>query len=402
MKSQSKSRVRSGARLLHAACAVFALLLPVLECPAGQVTPPLFKSFGFPGRSESAPSDLLLATDGMLYGTASLGGMSNSGCIFRMQTNGADYEVLHTFIGAPLDGASPETGLLEGQDGLLYGVTYSGGISNLGCLFRLSRDGAGFDMLKSFTLASGDAATPMSRLVWGTNGLLYGTTVLGGAYKKGAVFQMAPNGAGFQLAHSFNQTNGANPCAELLSGSDGRLYGVAESGGGTTNGVVFGMNTDGGGFAVLHSFGSVPSDGLSPSSGLIEDGDGFLYGATSKGGISNQGTIYRLAKDGGGYATLFSFQGQPSGDGENPLASLCLATDGMLYGTAQTGGGKRPGHSVQAESRRGRVLHPSTVRSRFLRWPVSAMQTDRVAGWQIGRSNPFRGKNRGRRHFLHR
>lgn len=327
---------RAGCLLLAAA----ALMLGRTGAEA-QVNPPLVKVFGFTNQLESVPTaNLLLATNGMLYGTAYSGGPSNFGGIFRLNPNGSSYAVLRYFTGTngSVAGANPEAGLLEGGDGFLYGTTFAGGNSNAGCVFRLQPDGGGYTVLKNFTGAGGDGANPTAALVAGTNGLLYGTTAGGGSFANGTIFSLNKDGSGYAVRWHFDVTNGANPSAALLCGSDGRLYGVTESGGAATNGTVFALNHDGSGFTNLWNFSGAGGDGANPPASLIEDTNGVLYGMTYFGGSSNAGSIYKLGKDGSGYAVLYSFLGLNAGDADSPNAALKLASDGALYGTTLLGG----------------------------------------------------------------
>lgn len=341
---------------------------------AASIVLPLLKSFGFTNQLEFLPSaNLLLASDGMLYGETYSGGPSNCGCIFKVATNGAGYTVLHYFVGG--DGANPEGGLLEGSDGCLYGSTYNGGVYKLGCIFRLNKDGSSYSTLKNFTGTGGDGANPSAALLEATNGLLYGTAYCGGAYTNGNIFSINKNGSGYALLLSFTHTNGANPSTALLQGSDGRLYGVTDSGGTWTNGTVFALSLDGTGFTNLWQFTGTNGDGGNPFSSVIEGNDGALYGTTYLGGVSNAGTVYKLGKDGSGYSVLLSFSGVAAGDGENPFASLKLGGDGVLYGTTQLGGTNGGGTVFKLNPDGGgyAVVHHFTGASGEGRYPQSAL-----------------------------
>src|SRR5258708_5477467 len=87
-------------------------------------------------------------------------------------------------------------------------------------------------------------------------------------------------------------------------------------------------------FTVLKSFSGVP-DGEVPACTLVDGKDGALYGTTAGGGISNAGTIFRLNKDGSGFAILKTFVGS---DGAGPYAGLALSSNGSLFGTTYAGG----------------------------------------------------------------
>ncbi len=131
--------------------------------------------------------------------------------------------------------------------------------------------------------------------------------------------------------------DGTSPNSALVAGSDGALYGTTASGGadGWQGGTVFKLNSDGGRYQTLHSFGG-PSDGWSPE-GLVVGADGALYGTTYLGGTNYAGTVFQINLDGSGYTVLCSF-GSTDGDGLGPFAALVLGSDGAFYGTTSTGG----------------------------------------------------------------
>ena len=122
----------------------------------------------------------------------------------------------------------------------------------------------------------------------------------------------------------------------IIEGSDGALYGTAQSGSTNNGGVVFKLNKDASGYLVLHHFTGMSADGSAPSAALIEASDGKLYGTTQYGGSNGVGTVFTLSKDGSGYMVLRSFTNS-SGDGRCPSAALVESSDGALYGTTKYG-----------------------------------------------------------------
>jgi uncharacterized protein (TIGR03437 family) len=130
---------------------------------------------------------LLQATDGNLYGTASGGGTSGSGVVFRMPISGSPWTTLHSFNGS--DGAAPNSGLVQTSDGSFYGTTSGGGANGQGVVFQITSAGA-LTLLYSF--AGADGTGPKSALVRGSGGNFYGTTSQGGAGGGGTVFVFTP------------------------------------------------------------------------------------------------------------------------------------------------------------------------------------------------------------------
>ena len=149
-----------------------------------------------------------------------------------------------------------------------------------------------------------DGAGPYAGLIFDAAGNLYGTTVGGGTYGGGTVFELKPAvGGGWaeQVLHSFGNNagnrnqDGNRPYDGLIFDAAGNLYGVTYGGGTYTYGTAFELTpTAGGGWTeqVLHSFNG--TDGAGPQAGLIFDADGNLYGTTAGGGTYNDGTVFEL------------------------------------------------------------------------------------------------------------
>jgi RHS repeat-associated protein len=309
---------------------------------------PLYTFTG--GNDGSHPEgSLIQGTDGRLYGTVSYSGNGyyGGGGVFAINADGTNFITLHTFTGG--DGANPQAGLIEGNDGRLYGTTTYGGINNTGynyynngngTIFAINRDGTGFTTLYIFT-GGNDGYNPEAGLIEGSDGRLYGTASQGGINGNGTVFAINKDGTGFTTLHSFNGTgDGGAPYAGLVQGADGRLYGAANSGGTNGNGTIFTIETNGTGYATLHNL-SGPADGSNPQATLIQGSDLRLYGTTQNGGANNNGTVFAVKTTGAGFATLYTFNG-----GNNYAVyknGLIQGTDGRLYETTPNGGANGDG-----------------------------------------------------------
>jgi uncharacterized protein (TIGR03437 family) len=242
------------------------------------------------GGAPATSANLVLGTDGNFYGTTTGGGLPTTGNsygeVFQLTPAGV-LTTLHAFLGT--DGAGPMAGLIQASDGNFYGTASQGGPYNLqiaGTVFKITPAGA-FSTVYAFCTGQAnmevascpDGAEPETALVQGKDGNLYGTTNMGGANDYGTVFKVTPSGTETVL-HSFNQTDGSYPAeAPLLIASDGNFWGITGGGGANGKGTIFKM-TPAGNLTTVYSFGTTPTDGSSPSS-LIQATDGNLYGAAS-------------------------------------------------------------------------------------------------------------------------
>jgi uncharacterized repeat protein (TIGR03803 family) len=151
------------------------------------------------------------------------------------------------------------------------------------------------------------------------------------------VYSLALNKKGFLqetvlVSFTPGAIGGSAPSGELIFGKNGKtLYGTTTAGGASGNGTVFSVSPKGG-ETLLYSFAG-GTDGASPGGLVTADGKKF-YGATSQGG-KGQGTIFSITR-GGSYKLLYSFAN--TADGHTPNPQLALDSSGAIYGTAQGGG----------------------------------------------------------------
>ncbi|MBI3476546.1 MAG: IPT/TIG domain-containing protein [Acidobacteria bacterium] len=134
-----------------------------------------FGTSGTEGKNPAGP--VLQAADGKLYGTTNWGGANGFGSVFVMSATGGGYKTLHSF--QAIEGENPPAGMVQGSDGFLYSVATRGGANSQGTLFKINTQGTTFTVLHDFGTSSGD--TPMSTPVLHTNGIIYGTTNHGGS-----------------------------------------------------------------------------------------------------------------------------------------------------------------------------------------------------------------------------
>lgn len=276
---------------------------------------------------------LIQATNGDYYGTTESGGGSGLGTVFSM-TSAGTLTTIYNFGGS--DGANPEAGLIQGSDGFLYGTTSGGGTNSAGTVFKVGTAGT-LTTLHYFTSGS-DGGNPRAAVVQGSDSNYYGTTANGGTSGEGTIFAVLPSGE-FIASYSFTGgLDGANPKAGLVQGSDGFLYGTAYAGGSSNFGTVFRYSM-GNGLSYLYNF-TGGEDGANPQGALVEDVNSNFYGTTYDGG-AGYGTVFRYSSTKARLYVLWVF-GDGS-DGGNPADGLILADDGNLYGTTSTGGNSGAG-----------------------------------------------------------
>jgi uncharacterized repeat protein (TIGR03803 family) len=278
---------------------------------------------------------LVLGGDGALYGISG-GGAKGVGAIFTLRPDGTGYKVVYSFGSVAQDGTSPQAPLVQAVDSTLCGATYSGGASNVGTVFSVKPDGTGYRLLHSFKLSPNDGANPISGLMLGKDGALYGTTTSGGTntFAVGTVFKLNADGSGFMLLHGFGGADGTSPSGALFQGNDGALYGTTLGPLNSYAGNVFRVNPNGSGYLVLCTLHNPPPVAV-PKGGLVQGTDGSLYGVTS--GMQAKGNVFKVNPDGTGYAVVHVF-GSFIGDGWSPNGPLLLGKDGALYGTTYFGG----------------------------------------------------------------
>lgn len=270
-----------------------------------------------------------LGPDGAIYGTANGAGAGNGGTLFQIV--GGQFQVLHPF-GSGADGSAPRGALVFTRAGDLVGTTYYGGTNQAGTVFRY-RDGR-YDLLASLPA---EAKGPESGLLEGDDGALYGTTALGGSRDDlGTLFRLDPLTAQTTIVHAFDGKGGSYPqSTPVLSG--GRLAGTTGYGGKFKHdyegpGVLYSVAMDGSGYA-----SRTPTDGSELFGGLTADRKGRLWGVAYNHGPDGGGGVFRV--DAGGRTEwVHTFVRGFDVGGGYPLGTLLLAADGMLYGTTQVGG----------------------------------------------------------------
>jgi uncharacterized repeat protein (TIGR03803 family) len=201
-----------------------------------------------------------------LYGTAAFGGSSSNGTLFKVNTDGTGFANIYSFTATPApyytnsDGAQPFAGLILSGN-TLYGTATGGGSSDGGTVFKLNTNGTGFTNLHNFAAGStnssgaytnSDGTGPVAGLILSGN-TLYGTATSGSGSGNGAVFAINIDGTGFMNLHDFaaggtnssgvyTNGDGVGPEASRLILSGNTLYGTASGDGSSGSGTVFSLS----------------------------------------------------------------------------------------------------------------------------------------------------------------
>lgn len=292
--------------------------------PSGHET--LLYSFS---RFNNVPaSGVTLDSSGNLYGTAL------PALVYKLDMAG-NQTVIYTFYYDPFEQPPLTVGdLAIDSGGNLYGVA-TDGFGNY-YVYKLDPSGNVTTLFYAFYYTD----SLRSGVIVGAQGLLYGTTSAGGQFGHGTVYRVNPASPGTATTvHNFGGGNlGDCPYAVVTQDAAGNLYGTTLKGGVANLGIVYEVSATGK-FTVLYNFTGSP-DGASPYTGVIRDGAGNLYGATSAGGAYGAGAVYKI--DTSGHETvLYSFTG--GADGNQPVAPLIPGPAGALYGTTSSGGTKSGG-----------------------------------------------------------
>lgn len=303
-------------------------------------------SFGNGTDGSSPQGDMVFDAAGNAYITTGLGGLYGFGTVCKLTpgSNGRWTEqVLYNFGSSATDAASPRSGVIfDAARRNLFGTTINGGSFGLGAVFELSpASGGAWTEQVLFSFNGTDGQLGWDKLIFDSHGNLFSTSGIGGAYGQGVIYELSPQSGGTwtqTVLHNFGSgTDGAQPQGGLIFDHAGNLYGMTTYGGANGLGMVFELSpAAGGGWTeqVLHDFAG-GADGASPFAGVIFGAGGNLYGVTYFGQ-----TVFQMTPGTGGswtLTTLHSFSNDAK-QGSGPWPTVTLDAAGNIYGTAQFGG----------------------------------------------------------------
>jgi uncharacterized repeat protein (TIGR03803 family) len=184
----------------------------------------------FTGSNGTHPlAGLIMDSSGNLYGTTTAGGANNGGTIFKL-AKGRTITTLASFPSVSPGYAAGPSSLIMDTSGNLYGTDTVGGVNNTGTIFKLAKGSSTITTLASFPSVSPGYAAGPSAVIMDQSGNLYGTTAGAGANNDGSVFELTKESSTITTLASFNGSNGRDPSAVFVD-SSGDLYGTTYGGG---------------------------------------------------------------------------------------------------------------------------------------------------------------------------
>jgi uncharacterized repeat protein (TIGR03803 family) len=331
---------------------------------------------------------LIADANGNLFGTTKEGGNSTNcpglgcGTVFEIANNGpstapsyaSSLITLVSFCALPYcaDGEEPNPGLIADPNGNLFGTTLGGGAHLQSCfggpcgtVFEIVNNGtraapsyaSSPKTLVSFCALPNcaDGYYPTHGLIADANGNLFGTTLVGGEYGRGTVFEIVNNGPSTAPSYASSLitlvsfcvlpycADGQQPASTLIAGAVENLFGTTTEGGGQgSNGTAFEIAKTPGtptGYAstptTLISFNF--TDGSAPLDRLVADPNGNLFGTTTGGGACRAGTVFEITSS--GFIPPSVLAGTPGNPNciDKSVSGLAQAYGGFAHAAAALG-----------------------------------------------------------------
>ena len=267
------------------------------------------------------------------WGTTVLGGTNGGGNIFKTNNSGDNLSSIYSFTNTS-GYASSALPIMQASNGIIYGMTSTGGSNNRGTLYKFNLATSAYVKLVDFGGVD-YGRRPTGYLTQASNGKLYGMTSKGGLNGSGVIFQYNATTNTFVKKFDFNNTNtGKNPLGSLLNASNGKLYGMNGQGGLNNFGIIFEYDPATDVFTKKIDFTDMGGPG--PNGTMIQATNGKIYGTTYYGGAYNEGVIFEYDPTTNVYTKKIDFD--EVFKGEHPVGALLQASNGKLYGITAEGG----------------------------------------------------------------
>jgi len=286
------------------------------------------------GENGSRPhSTLIKASDGYVYGTTLEAGELFGGTIFRIDPETRIFESIYDFDYFNTGGGT-YSGMIQADNGLLYGTATSGGSNFAGVLYVFDPVSFSFIVLHHFEEVS-TGKYPEGQLLQASNGKLYGVTNRGGANSHGVLFEYDMDNSTFTKLLDFDENVSGRFPGGLMQAANGMIYGHTDIGGNFNSGVLFEYDPGTYNFEVKVHFDGT-NKGIAPLGVPLEYEDNQLYGTATSGGTNSMGTLYHYDATTEIFTKLLNFDGNTTGS--YPQNTLIRASDNMIYGTCTLGG----------------------------------------------------------------
>ncbi len=266
--------------------------------------------------------------NGKVYGMTSEGGAYDGGIIYEYDYTTGTY--LKKIDLDPSTGAYGTGAMVPGNNGNLYGVTYTSLLNSSGVIFKYDYTNNIYEMLFEFDGINGRA--PAGSMLLASNNKLYGMTVTGGNNGgNGVIFEYDHINDIYTKKHDFSGSDGSYPYGALIEAPNGKLYGMTSYGGLNNLGVIFEYDivSD----TLIKKIDLDSTNGGHPYGSFNMASNGKMYAMTSEGGVSNGGVLFEYDYLNNIYTKKidFGFNGHARG-------SLIEVSNGILYGMTMYGG----------------------------------------------------------------
>jgi uncharacterized repeat protein (TIGR03803 family) len=321
-------------------------IFDIQKTSSGYAAPTLLWTFSFSANGITSPTGgLAIDAAGDLFSSESQAGAYGDGAVFELvRAASGNYfgpQILASFDGS--NGIAPTGPVTVDAAGDIFGTTVKGGANNDGTVFEIPHTASGYGSIVTLANFNGANGLYPGPLVMDAAGDLFGTTSPGSTVGSATVFEIPKLSSDYgDLTTLVKFDNGGDRIGPLSLDASGNIYGTTLAGGVNGMGSVFEIANSASGYAtspsVLYNFDG--SDGQTPSSAILADSAGNLYGTTAAGGANNDGTIYQLNPTSGSgtgtvssepvLKTLATFTGD---NGALPNSPLVSDSAGDLFGT---------------------------------------------------------------------
>lgn len=266
---------------------------------------------------------LSIDLEGNVYGATSRGGEFGLGMVFKIDSLGENFRILHSF-GEEHQAIFGTSEISISSDGFLYGMARTNNHGSVK-LFKIGKDGHGFEILNTYTLEK-DQYNHQHLLQIGSG--FWSRSTLYGEKKQEIFFLLdTTNGNASVIDHRIDGSKTYRPSPGLMLGSDNTAYGLTQCGGKHDLGTLFRTDYCGNNFQVLVNFDEEIS--IAHIESLLEGPDGFLYAAVNDGGSFGEGGIIRISPTTGEFFFTVHFQGELF---HKTDVKIVLHSDGYVYG----------------------------------------------------------------------